>query len=196
MIQKLKKVNIKDFFGFFILIFAFPVSLFVRFKNRHNSIWLVCELKDTCRDNGYHFFKYLRINHPEVNAWYAINKKSNDYNKIKEYGNIIQFGSFKHYVYYLSSSYNISSHKEGNPNHLVFTIVHLYLKLLNNRVFLQHGITKDDAPMFYYKNCYFKYFVCGAKAEYDFILDRFGYPSNNVIYTGLSRFDNLYNCFF
>ena len=191
MINKLKKVKLVDLLGFFILIFAFPCSIVVRFMTKNKPIWLVCELKDTARDNGYHFFKYIRINHPEVNCYYAINKKSNDYNKIAKYGNVIQFGSFKHWVYYLSSKYNISSHKEGNPNHLVFTIVHLYLHMLNNRVFLQHGITKDDAPMFYYKNTYFKYFVCGAKKEYDFIKTKFCYPDKNLIYTGLARFDNL-----
>ena len=193
MIDKLKKIKIKDLFGFFVLIFAFPVSLFVRIKNKKNPIWLICELRENARDNGYHFFKYVRENHPEVNCYYAINKNSKDYKKIYQYGNIIQFGSFKHWVYYLSSKYNISSHKEGNPNHLVFTVVHLYLHLLNNRVFLQHGITKDNAKMFYYKNTYFKYFICGAKKEYDFIKENFGYPEKNLIYTGLARFDNLHS---
>lgn len=191
MLNKLKKVKVIDLFGFIILILAIPCSVVVKIMNRKNPIWLVCELKDTARDNGYHFFKYVRTNHPEKKCFYAINKKSNDYAKVSKYGNVIQFGSFKHWVYYLSSKYNISSHKEGNPNHLVFTIVHLYLHMLNNRVFLQHGITKDDAPMFYYKNTYFKYFICGARREYEFIKNKFGYPDNNLIYTGLARFDNL-----
>ena len=106
MIDKLKKIKIKDLFGFFVLIFAFPVSLFVRIKNKKNPIWLICELRENARDNGYHFFKYVRENHPEVNCYYAINKNSKDYKKIYQYGNIIQFGSFKHWVYYLSYNYN------------------------------------------------------------------------------------------
>ena len=65
--------------------------------------------------------------------------------------------------------------------------------MLNNRVFLQHGITKDDAIMFYYKNTYFKYFICGAKKEFEYINEKFGYPDNNVIYTGFPRFDSLHN---
>lgn len=193
MLQRIKKVKIKDLLGFFILIFAFPFALVVKIKNRKNPIWLVSELKNTCRDNGYHFFKYVRSNHPNIKCYYAINKKSMDYNKIAEYKNIIQFGSFRHWVYYLASEYNISTHKEGNPNHTVFTVVHLYLHLLNNRVFLQHGITKDNVPMFYYKNTYFKYFICGAKREYQYIKEVFGYPDENVIYTGFARFDNLHN---
>ena len=193
MKNKLKKIKAKDLFGFFILLLALIPSIFVRIKNRKNHIWLVCELENTARDNGYHFFKYVRTNYPQINCYYAINKNCKDYQKIKNLGNVIQFGSFKHWVYYLSSRYNISSHKEGNPNHLVFTLVHLYMHLLNNRVFLQHGITKDDAPMFYYKNTYFKYFICGAKREYEYINKNFGYSKENVVYTGLARFDNLHS---
>lgn len=192
MINKIKKVKVKDLFGIFILIFAIPFAIGVKIKNRNNPIWLICELKNTCRDNGYHFFKYVRKNHPNIKCYYAINKKSTDYEKIQKYGNVIQFGSFKHWIYYLAAEYNISTHKEGNPNHTIFTIIHLYLHLLNNRVFLQHGITKDNVPMFYYKNTYFKYFICGAKREYEYVKEYFGYPKENVVYTGFARFDNLH----
>lgn len=193
MLEKVKKLKIKDLLAIIVFVIALPLSFINKIKNRKKPIWLVCEVKNTAHDNGYHFFKYVRTNHPEINCFYAIDKKSLDYNKVAGLGNIIQFGSLKHWVYYLSSEYNISSHKEGNPNHAVFTFLHLYLHLFNNRVFLQHGIIKDDAKMFYYKNTYFKYFICGAKREYDFIKEKFGYPEKNVIYTGLARFDNLYN---
>lgn len=193
MINKLKKVKIRDLLGFIILILAIPVALIVKIKNRKNPIWLICELENMARDNGYHFFKYIKTEHPELNCYYAVNKNCHDYEKIKKYGHVIQFGSFKHWVYYLSAQYNISSHKEGNPNHTVFTFIHLYLHLLNNRVFLQHGITKDNAKMFYYKNTYFKYMICGAKREYDYIRENFGYPDSNLVYTGFARFDNLHH---
>ena len=92
----------------------------------------------------------------------------------------------------MSATKNISTHKEGNPNQALFTVLHLYLNLYNNRVFLQHGITKDNVPMFYYKNTKFKKFICGAKREFEYIKDVFGYPNENVVYTGFARFDNLH----
>ena len=75
----------------------------------------------------------------------------------------------------------------------MFYVIHVVLGLYNNRVFLQHGITKDDADWLYYNKCKFRYFICGAKREYEFIKNKFGYPEGNVIYTGFARFDNLYN---
>lgn len=191
----LKKVKITDFLSIIILILAIPFSWLVKLINKikNKKLWLICELEDTCRDNGYHLFKYIRKNHPNDLCYYAINKKSTDYKKIKKYGNIIQFGSFKHWIFYLAADKNISSHKEGNPNHAIFTVLHRFLNLYNNRIFLQHGITKDNVPMFYYKNTKFKLFICGAKKEYDYIKKVFGYPDKSVVYTGFARFDNLHN---
>ena len=190
-IRKIKKIKARDALAVIIFIAAVPFAIVNRINSRKRPIWLICELKDTAHDNGYHFFKYMRTKYPEMRCYYAIDKHSLDYEKVKKYGNVINYGSFRHWVYYLSAEYNISSHKEGNPNHALFTLLHLYCHLFNNRVFLQHGITKDDAVMFYYKNTFFKYFICGARREYEYIKNKFGYPEEAVLYTGFSRFDNL-----
>jgi CDP-glycerol glycerophosphotransferase (TagB/SpsB family) len=59
-------------------------------------------------------------------------------------------------------------------------------------VFLQHGITKNFIEGFLYKNCKsLKLFVCGAKPEYDYLLNNFGYDSGIVKYTGFARYDQL-----
>ena len=42
------------------------------------------------------------------------------------------------------------------------------------------------------KNMYMDLFVCGAKPEYEYIRDTFGYIRNTCrSYVGLARFDNL-----
>lgn len=193
--DSLKYIKFKDILSIFIFLIMIIPSLIYRLilKIRHKDLWLICETKNTARDNGYHLFKYIRINQPNDFVFYAIDKSSKDYEKIKEYGNIIQFGSLKHWVYYLSAKENISIHKAGNPAPALFYILHVYLNLFNNRVFLQHGITKDDSKWLYYNNTKFQRFICGAKKEYDYINETFGYPEGNVVYTGFPRFDNLYN---
>ena len=195
IINSLKYLKFKDIFAPFIFILAFICSLFFRAINKikKRNLWLICEGKTEARDNGYHFFKYIRENHPKEFCFYAIDKKSESYKKIEKYGNIIQYRSLKHWIYYLSAQYNISSQKAANPNQILFYIMHVVFGWYKNRVFLQHGITKDDAEWLYYKNTKFKYFICGAKQEFEFIKEKFGYPEGNVIYTGFPRFDNLYN---
>lgn len=193
ILKRLRYFKISDFIApilFFIaLIPSFCIKIINKIKRK--KLWVICEDGNTARDNGYYFFKFVCEFHPEVKCFYVINNKASDFNKIKDYKNIIQFKSIKHWIYYLAANYNFSIHKHGNPCQSFFYIIHVIFKLYNNRVFLQHGITKDDSEWLYYKNTRFRYFICGAKKEYEYICEKFGYPEGNVIYTGFPRFDNL-----
>jgi len=195
IISNMKYITLKDILSFFIFLFMLIPSWIYRLilKIKKKKLWLICESKDTARDNGYHLFKYIRENYKDDFVFYAIEKSSKDYKKIKKYGNIIEFGSLKHWLYYMSATVNISSQKAGNPAPPLFYILHVYGNLYNNRFFLQHGITKDNCQWLHYKETRFKRFICGAKREYDYIIEKYGYPKENIIYTGFPRFDNLYH---
>ena len=43
-----------------------------------------------------------------------------------------------------------------------------------------------------YKSTKFDKFICGAKPEYEFIKNKFGYDDKRVKYLGFCRFDNLH----
>ena len=120
-----------------------------------------------------------------------IGKKSPDYKKVAKYGNIVRFRSIKHWIYYLSCKYNISSQKNGNPAQALFYVLHVKLNLFNNRVFLQHGIIMNDNNYVHYSETKFKYFICGAEKEYEYVKSHFGYPEGSVLFTGLARHDYL-----
>lgn len=192
--DSIKYVKLKDIFAPFVFLLAIIPALIYKayLAIIKKTLWLICEDGNTARDNGYYFYKYMREKHPEVNCKYVIRKQSSDYKKIEKLGlKPIQTSSFKHYVSYLAAKWNISNHKHGNPNQPFFYVIHVILNLVNNRVFLQHGITKDDSPWIYYKNTKFKYFICGAKREYNYIKEKFGYPKESVVLTGFPRFDTL-----
>ena len=158
-------------------------------KIKGNTIWLISEGKDKASDNGYYLFKYIRENHPDDSVYYAINKKCNDYKRVEKLGNIINYGSIKHYMYYLVAV-NISTEDIASPDNVFFKVLHRYLNLYNNRVFLQRGITKDDIKNLHYNKTKFRLFVCGASKEYEYIKNHYGYPNDYVKYLGLPRFDN------
>lgn len=193
MKEKLKKVRVKDILGIFsFLLVIIPAMIKHSYlKWRAREFFLICETPNTARDNGYIFYKYMKENHPEITTYYAIHRKSKDFEKVQKYGSVVEWGSLKHYYYYMSATKNISSHKEGNPNHPLFTVLHLYLNLYNNRVFLQHGVLYQDFLMFHQPKTKFKIFITGAKREYDFVKEQYEYK-DEVRYTGLARFDNLY----
>ena len=123
---------------------------------------------------------------------YAIELDCDDANNVIDLGEVVPYGSLKHWIYYLAADVNISSHKGGKPNAAVCYFLEIYGLLKNKRVFLQHGITKDKVDIFMYPNAKFRLFVCGAEPEYNFVKETFGYPDGYVCYTGLARFDKLH----
>ena len=96
--KRLKFVRMQDIVQTFPMVLAAFCSFF--FKLFHRNVWLVCERESDARDNGYWFFKYLCEIHQEVEAVYAIDRESPDYMKVASLGKTVQFGSFKHWLYY------------------------------------------------------------------------------------------------
>lgn len=178
--------------GAFVVIFTFLLFPFARLFFWHKKIWIVSEHGYEARDNGYSFFKYMRKEHPEVNCYYAIDFNSSDYPKIKELGNAIKFGSFKHLVYWCAARYVISSKTQGFCPNYYLTLLRKKMHLWGKYVFLQHGITKDDQKFLYKKPSKIDLFICGAKPEYDDIKAHYGYRENEVAYTGFARFDDYF----
>lgn len=190
VIHRLQDVKLRDILSGFQFVLAIPFAAVM--KRKHKDLWLICEDANEARDNGYVFFKYIKTHHPNQEVVYAINYESPDFKKVLKVGGVIPYGSFKHWVYYLTASRNISSQKGGKPNAAVCYFLEVGGILRNKRVFLQHGITKDDAKWLYYNETKMSMFCCGAKPEQKFVESKFGYPDGAVQYLGFTRFDNLH----
>jgi CDP-glycerol glycerophosphotransferase (TagB/SpsB family) len=170
-----------------------PMYIYARF-GRRNLIWLISERECDARDNGYVLFRYLRSNYPKLPIYYAINFTSMDYRRVKPLGNIIKWGSFRHYYYYFSSSILAGSGFDiCAPNLYVYLIMRHLLPTGAKKVFLQHGITKDFMPQALKKNLKANIFICGAYPEFVYISRNFGYSAEEVVYTGFARYDLLEN---
>lgn len=190
ILEKLLTIKWKDICSVFFFLVALPISIF--YKRRRKHLWLLCEYGPEARDNAYYLYKYLREEHPEVDAVYALNKGSIDMKRVTSIGEVVYYGTLKHWIYYLSAEVNISSQKGGKPNAAVCYVLEVLLGILKNtRVFLQHGIIKDDLPFLHYDKTKLSLFMCSTQKEYDFVNGTFGYPEGIVVLTGLCRYDNL-----
>lgn len=192
LLNAFRQIKLKDLLAPFVFLLLLIPSFIFRLVNtaKHRKLWLVAEQGDA-RDNGYHFYKYVRKEHPSDYCFYAAKPESAGYERVAKLGNIIKWGSLKHWLYYMSANLNISSQKSGNPCPIFWYIMHVTLGIYQNRVFLQHGVIKDDLKFVYYNCSKFKYFVCGAEREYKYVLSRFGYDKKNLLLTGLPRWDGL-----
>lgn len=175
-----------------LLVIKIISVIYKKLNNKH--IWLIGERPDTAQDNGIYFYSYLRSYHPEIKAYYIINKKSPQFEDLENKDKAIQANSLKHKVFFLSSSIYACSH-----NHFCFPIYYFSkkrYKLLKSttNVFLQHGITFNDNSDVYGKsNSSINLFICGAQKEFEFVKREFGYAEDEVKYTGFARFDGLHN---
>ena len=177
---------------FLTLIAAEIAGVFVKRSSRYKDLWIVSERGMDARDNGYHFFKYLRTAHPQINAVYIISGKSPDCVKVAPLGTIVEYGSFRHYLCYILAQVRISTHIDGySPDILFFHKFGKFFPDKSKKVFLQHGIIRDDLAFCHADQTNIDMFVCSAVPEYDFIDKTFGYKKGVLQLTGLCRYDNL-----
>ncbi|MBQ6506067.1 MAG: CDP-glycerol glycerophosphotransferase family protein [Clostridia bacterium] len=177
-----------------LLALLWPVAAVLRRTNKsYRHLWLVMERGFDARDNAYWFFRYLRREHPRINACYIIDKSSPDYEKVSRLGPTAAWRSIRHYLMYLAADMLISTHVQPCAPDLMayYHLRQIGIRPRGKQIFLQHGIIKDEMQWMRYPQMKVDFFTSGAKPEYDYLISEFGYPEGVVQYTGLCRFDNL-----
>lgn len=190
-LNKLKRVRFGDLLHIFKFLTAFPIAFF--YKRKRPDLWVLCDTEKEARDNAYWLFSYIRKQHPEKDVVYAISKKSPDYERVKNLGEVVEYGSLRHWIYYLAASRNVSSQKMGKPNAAVCYVLEVYGILKNKRAFLQHGIITADLSFLYYRHTKMELFVTSTRDEWNYVKEHYGYPEGIVQELGLCRFDNLHD---
>ncbi len=172
---------------------AHIVSPFFKNKAKYKNLWLISERGIDARDNGYYLFKYITRNHPEINIAYAISRDSSDRPRVERLGNLINRGSFEHFLAFVLSKVKISTHIMGYTPDIDFFIradKHGWVK--GKKIFLQHGVTKDNITFLYSSNVNVDLFVCSAKRECEYIQKQYGYDAAVARLLGFCRYDALY----
>lgn len=164
--------------------------------NRRN-IWIVSEKKTEARDNGYHFFKYICTQKPELNAYYVIQVGAADEERVRNLGHVIPYDSLRHCIYFFAAKYRVCSQTHGvspfNEHTGVVRRLRFYRRKNQYQINLKHGISKDFRDAFDFRKLGFDLYICGAEPEYHYIKETFRYPERNIALTGFCRFDALYD---
>lgn len=156
------------------------------------NMWLVGERYDTAQDNGYAFFKYLRAE-TSVEAYYVIESGAPDYEKIKGESNILLFGSVEHFTVAFKAGVLLGTHDLENL--LPYKPARGFFNYEDTiKVFLQHGVL-GRKRVEYHKKYYdlpFDLFIVSSEPEkYSVVVRKLGYDEDEVVVTGLARFDTL-----
>ncbi|EOW9528949.1 CDP-glycerol glycerophosphotransferase family protein [Bacillus cytotoxicus] len=177
------------------------VIIYYTFKwywDRKDIVLVYEKFCQTAQDNSYYFFKYCYDHKQIPNLHYVINKKSNDYKELEPYKNkVINFLSIKHMVYLLASRFMISSESKA----------HCYIwkenrgklkKVIHSKkhVFLQHGVLglkKVDSIFKKGSPNGTNLFCVSSDYEKEIVKQYFNYTEDEIIVSGLTRWDHLQN---
>lgn len=165
-------------------------------KMKKDKIWVFNDRLDQAGDNAFALFEYVAQNKKNIKSYFLINSTSDDYINLKKiYGNkIVAFNSYKHHLLMFITDYFYSSHSEEYLNNPFGKTNGKYIReLLDHEfVFLQHGVIQNDLSMLLHKrNKPMDYFITSSKYEKSEIIEKYGFTDNEVLLSGLSRFDLL-----
>lgn len=158
-------------------------------------IWIFMDRPNKADDNAEHLFKYSVKQKDGIEKYFVVSKDSVDFERMQQYGNVVDYGSDEHKLLMMQAEAIISSHVNNHtysPFNETETLYYGGL-LKAKRVFLQHGITKDDVSGWLHKlNKNLSVFVTASPYEYESIVHgKYGYNDGEVVLTGFARYDNL-----
>lgn len=169
------------------------------FSKSDKKYILINDRLNKAGDNGEALFKYINNYEKDMakNTYFVIDKKSKDYKRLKQYGKVVKFGSIKHKILFLNSSYIYSSHTMPQfYNAYKIENLRYFRDLFDYKfVFLQHGITQNDiskAANRYLKRIDYVTTVTNDEFE-EFSQDKYCFNDGQVLLTGFARYDYLNN---
>lgn len=163
--------------------------------NRDKNIWFIGEYNNSARDNGMHFYNYLRQNRPDIEVYYIIEKNCPEIKNLIDIKNIIYYGSYKHLLLSQRVSTLIFSHM---PNYLLPKINQLstYKNAYQafKTIFLQHGVIATTSSVKPFRKAlrHYSRFIVSSAQEKDIVTQYLGYETSEIAITGLARWDTLF----
>lgn len=178
---------------FKIIIYRLAYYACKLFKRK--EIWVISDRPNAADDNGYHLFKYIcNQKNNNIKPYFVISKKSQDYEKLRKIGRVLNFDFYYYKIIFLMADKIISSQADDWVLNAFGKNNRYYRDLYNYKfIFLQHGIIKDDLSVWLHKfNKNIAMFVTAAENEYKSILEgKYGYDEKVVKLTGMPRYDSL-----
>lgn len=189
--SKNKNLTIRNFILRFIYWVIHPVM-------KRKRIWIYYDKIYKGGDNAEYLYQYARKQQDNIKHYYVINKKSNDYKRLKsEKANILIFGTTKQRLYCLYAEAILATHKnvisfcgfgKGSRKH--------FRDLFNAEIIcIQHGLTMQAIAQHQNRlEDNIKLYLCASKYEIKNLSEPiYDYDKDSLKLVGLARFDGLIN---
>lgn len=167
-------------------------------KPFYKNIFLFADREFMAGDSAEVLFKYFnKVNkNKKSKTYFAVEKESEDFEKMKEFGRVVDYHSLKYKMLFLHAKFLISSHADEYVNNEFGKTMGYYADLYRFRyIYLTHGILLHDSSQWLNRiNKNFTLNVATSPMEYESLLeDKYFFDKNQIIKTGMPRYDNLMN---
>ncbi|MFL1695580.1 CDP-glycerol glycerophosphotransferase family protein [Weissella kandleri] len=188
-----------------LLDFAFGknyIDLFMyklKMKHKTKLTWLFEDRGLDAGDNAEAMFEYVTKHHPEIDAYYVISKKSEDFKRVAKIGKVVDAGSREHKLLWSVCDAIVTAHILPNIYNPYFKEADGRKFAINNKnyIFLQHGVFRAQhslSPFWNIGRRNFNIIITSANYEFnEFIKPEYFYDESVVKLTGMARQDLLIN---
>lgn len=167
-----------------------------------NDYWVFMDRRENAKDNGEALYRYVMNNKIYDKIAYILDVESTDYERLEKEGfNLIPYDSLEHWEILKNAKYVFTSHcddvnicpwhflnKKRQNRYVVDYPINVCYKL----VFLQHGVIRSDLSEWLGPKDFYKFVVSSVYEENSLLtIPRYRLSSEEVILTGLPRWDNL-----
>ena len=162
------------------------------------NIWLFADREFMARDSAEEVFKYANSqeNSNSRRTYFVVDKKTEDYKRMKQYGNVVGYHTLKYKLLFLNAKYLISSHADGYVNNEFGKSRRFYVDLYKFKyIYLTHGVLLHDSSAWLNRiNKNIELNVVTSPMEYESILKgNYYFKPCQLIKTGLPRNDKMFN---
>ena len=162
------------------------------------NIWIFADREFMAEDSAEVLFRYTneQENQDKRKTYFAVDKKVEDFNRMKQYGNVVGYHTLKYKLLFLNAKYIICSHADVYVNNEFGKSRKFYVDLYKfEYIYLTHGVLLHDSSNWLNRvNKNIELNVVTSPMEYDSILkEKYYFEPENLIKTGLPRHDNLLN---
>lgn len=160
-------------------------------RAKYADAWIFMDKIHAANDNAEHLYRYVRAEHPEVNAWFVLHRASKDWARLEAEGfRLVEHGSTDWELLLMSAVHYASSHADQPVVQPLPTSRFGRQRYLFT--FLQHGVINYDLSR-WLNNKPFRLFVTTTPAERSSIAGDgpYTFTDREVVLTGMPRHDLL-----
>lgn len=175
-------------------VISFRKNIIQKKIEKNHPQWIFLDRINMADDNAEHLFKFSLKQNDSIEKFFILPRSSKDFKRVYEYGTVVEPFSDQHIELMFTADMVISSGADDiiwNP--LGEDMKYFSGLMTAKRIFLQHGVTKDNLSGWLAKSAKnLRVFLTTSPYESESILKGgYGYASKEVPELGFPRFDNL-----